>query len=726
MSFPRLSRNLQKKVWEMEWRRLTPIQEAAIPVILERNHALLMAGTAAGKTEAAFLPILSALESSGQIGDGLTGVKVLYLAPLRALINDQFERLERLLEGLGVPLVKWHGDVARSRKSAWLRRPRGVLQITPESLESLFVNQADRLAELFGALEYVVVDELHAFLDGDRGLQVRSLLYRMRRYLLREPVMIGLSATIGLPEAAQEFLCPQEPGAVKVVHPPEEKRQLFLQVEFFEKEQAGLAADLVRDVYELTKDKRTIVFCNSRGQVEELTHKLNRLGESLGGRLYEQRYFPHHSSIDKGEREWIEEQMKASRLPLTVVSTNTLELGVDIGALDLVVQVDATASVSSLRQRLGRSGRRAGADSHLMIYATEEESLVQAVAVTELLFAKWLEPPEIRQEAYDLLFHQVLAVCAERQGVEGAELADWTARHPLFARMKAGRVRELLQWMVEEDWLAVVEGKCVLGLQGEKLVRSREFYAVFQSPSLWKVMDGGRLVGTIEESPSVQAGETLLLGGGTWTITEVDEKRGIVWVRAALLEGKKPMWVSGTRNIHPQIAEMMYQVYTGDEDLDYLSPRAWQRLKEARMLAAGYGWARGVRVAFEGARAVTLYDFSGTKRQNAMATLLRGWLREQGVPMQVRQTALAISLEGAGVEKGFAERVLAALVEMLLRGQEEKYLLMGRGLAGERRGMPKYGAYLPMNFQRWIEEEIERDVQGLREWLPRVKWRVVR
>jgi ATP-dependent Lhr-like helicase len=599
------------------------------------------------------------------------------------------------------------------------------LQITPESLEALLVNQTEKVPTLFQGVEYIIIDELHAFLEGDRGLQVQSLLGRMRRYMKQEPVMIGLSATIGALEVAQEYLAPHAPESVEIVSPGDGKRQIFLQAEFFAKEKGSFPEALVSDIYELTKDKKTIIFCNSRGQVEEMSHKLNEYGRAVGGPLYTQRYYPHHSSIDKSDREWIEAQMRETTLPLSVISTNTLELGIDIGALDLVVQVDATYAVSSLKQRLGRSGRREGQDSYLMMYATEDEDLVQAVAVTELLFDKWIEPAEPRRQVYDLLFHQVLSICTERQGIFREDLLDEIAGNPTFSALSAGRVRELLEWMLEEDWLEVVEGRCVPGINGEKLVRSRDFYAVFHSPALYKVMYGARLVGTIEANPLVAVGESLLLGGGMWTITEVDEKRGVVYVAMAF-EGKKPIWLSGARYIHPQIAEKIYEVYTSDYDLDYLSPRAWHRLQEARLLAQGFGWESGIRVIHEAARSMILYDFAGTRRQNAMATILRGWLRDQELNLSVKQSAFALTIEGGIIDKGFGKKMLTSLVDILTRGHEEKYLLMGRGMEPERGPATKYAEYLPKNFQRFIEDEIERDVEGLREWVHQQKWKVIR
>lgn len=721
MTFELLSPSIQKKIWDMEWRQFTPIQEAAIPVILKKRHCLLMAGTASGKTEAAFLPILSALEAQGKS----EGLKVLYLSPLRALINDQFARVERLSDTLNIPLLKWHSDVSRSKKIGWLNSPSGILQITPESLESLLINETEKVPELFSAVEYIILDELHAFLESDRGLQVRSLLHRLRRYMRQQPVMIGLSATIGSPEIAQSFLHAEQPDEVEVLNPADGKRQIFLQADFFAKASAALPQALVEDIYGLTKDKKTILFCNSRGQVEELTHRLNETGQKLGGPLYAKRYYPHHSSIDRAEREWIEEQMRITKLPLTVVSTNTLELGIDIGSLDLVVQLDATFSVASLKQRLGRSGRREGTPSYLMMYATEEEDLVQAVAVTELLFDRWIEPPEPRRAAYDLLFHQTLSLVAERQGIFQDDLLDEVLSNPTFAELAEDRAGELITWMLQEDWLALVEGVCIPGLKGEKLLRSREFYSVFQSPALYKVMHGTRLVGTIEASPLVLAGETILLAGAMWEITLVEAGRGLVTVVPAL-QGKRPIWLSSGRQIHPQIAEKIYQVYTGAEDYEYLSPRAWHRLQEVRMLAKGQGFERGVRVLQEGARSLTLFDFAGTRRQSALATLVRGWLREQELSWQVKQTPFSIQIEGGEIPKGTAKKLVTFLLDVLVRKAEAKYMMMGRAAEPDGNPITKFGSYLPLHFQRLIEAEIKRDIEGLRLWVQEQKWKAVR
>ncbi|PWK14886.1 DEAD/DEAH box helicase [Tumebacillus permanentifrigoris] len=720
MTFSLLSPTIQKKVWDMGWRNFTPIQEASIPAITDKRPCILMAGTASGKTEAAFLPILSVLER-----EGVQGLKVLYLSPLRALINDQFERIEQLTDTLDIPLIKWHSDVSRSKKMTWLANPRGILQITPESLEALLVNQTDRISDLLREVEFIVIDELHAFLEGDRGLQVQSLLARMRRYMRHTPVMIGLSATIGAPEVAQAFLHPEQPEAVEVINPGDGKRQIFLQVEFFAKVNGTFPSTLVQDLYDLTKDKKSILFCNSRGQVEELTHRLNETGRSVGGPSYVQKFYPHHSSLDKAEREWVEEQMKNTRQPLAVVSTNTLELGIDIGSLDLVVQVDATQSVSSLKQRLGRSGRREGTDSYLMMYATVDEDLVQAVAVTELLFEKWIEPAIPRRATYDLLFHQVLSLCTERRGIFRDELLTEIGDNPTFAHLPIARVRELLEWMLAEDWMEIVEGKCIPGTNGEKLVRSRDFYAVFQSPALYKVLHGNRQVGSIEANPLVMVGESLLLGGATWTITTLDEKRGVVYVEPAF-DGKKPIWLSGSRYIHSEIADRMYAVYTSEQDLDYLSPRAWHRLKEVRHIATMLGWTAGARIIQEGSRTLTFYDFAGTRRQNAMATLLRGWLREQDLTLTVKQSAFSVALEGGEIEKGLGKRALNFLVDTLHRGDEERYLLMGRGVEPEKSPPTKFAGYLPKNFQLWIEDEIERDLEGLRKWLQVQKWKILR
>jgi ATP-dependent Lhr-like helicase len=292
-------------------------------------------------------------------------VKALYIGPLKALINDQFRRLELLCEAGEIPIHRWHGDVGSSQKSDLIDHPGGVLQITPESIESLFINKTNHLHQLFGGLRFIVVDEVHSFMESDRGVQLRSQLQRIEKYSKSSrPRRVGLSATVGDPEAARRWLNPQSPSKVQIIDPDAIAPTRLSHLHFsLTKEE--IPTELIDDLYALTKKRRALVFCNSRKNVEIITAQLNR--RSSRERLPEH-YLPHHGSISKEIREDAEKRMRDDDFPISVVCTNTLELGIDIGQLDLAVQVDSTHTVMSFVQRLGRTGRQQNASRVMQIY----------------------------------------------------------------------------------------------------------------------------------------------------------------------------------------------------------------------------------------------------------------------------------------------------------------------------------------------------------------------
>jgi len=404
-AFEMLSKTMQKKIWDMKWDKLTPIQNRTIPVIIETNKdVILSSATASGKTEAAFLPIISLIENNAE-----KQLKVLYISPLKALINNQFERIERLCEYSSIPIHKWHGDVSQSEKNKFVKNPSGILQITPESVESLFINRTEHIKNLFKGIEFIVIDEIHSFINSERGVQLRSLLSRIERYTEQRPRIVGLSATIDNFELVKEWVNYKDSDNVEIIEALGSEKQLQYYLMHFETgKDKKLPVELFEDMREVSRENKSIIFCNRRGQVEETTVFLNRLAEkdNVG-----ETYYAHHSSIDKKEREYVEKTMVESKAPKSVVATSSLELGIDIGDVDFVMQLDSTFTVSSLKQRLGRSGRKKGADQMLQLYTTEEDSLLQSIAVMELVLEKWIEPATGYPVPYDILFHQLISIC---------------------------------------------------------------------------------------------------------------------------------------------------------------------------------------------------------------------------------------------------------------------------------------------------------------------------
>ena len=379
---------VQRWIWKQGWNELRDIQELSIPSILDGERDVVIAATTAGgKTEAAFLPIVSSLVERDP---AVRGFKAIYVSPLRALINDQFGRLESLCDELEIPVFKWHGDVSQSQKLRARQKPDGILLITPESLEAILVRRGAEALSLFQAVGWVVIDELHAYLDSPRGKQLQSLLHRIEIVAQRRMQRIGLSATLADKRVAAEFLRPLEGDRAKLLESEDGDRNLLLQVRGYiqpahadsrsttddGKEEAATAksgsadAQIASDLFKALHGTRNLVFANSRQSVELYTAELSDLCETHG---LPTEFLAHHGNLSREYREEAERRMKNADLPATIVCTSTLELGIDIGNIDSVAQIGCAHKVSGLRQRLGRSGRRAGQSAKLRQYIAATE-----------------------------------------------------------------------------------------------------------------------------------------------------------------------------------------------------------------------------------------------------------------------------------------------------------------------------------------------------------------
>ncbi|MBI3244516.1 MAG: DEAD/DEAH box helicase [Chloroflexi bacterium] len=585
--FSRLAPFLREFVYAEAWDDLRPIQIEAIEAIFDGNgDVLIAAGTASGKTEAAFLPILSLLHA-----EPFGSVRALYVGPLKALINDQFERLELLCQQGGIPVHRWHGDVAASRKSDLLETPGGVLQITPESIESLFVNKSGKLAALFGGLRFIVVDEVHSFLESDRGAQLRCQLERLSEYAQSRPRRVGLSATVGDFEAAKRWLNPIQPDQVQLINPPGVAASIkFSHLHFAADE---IPPELVADLYTLTRDRKTLIFCNSRAEVETITADLNALCRRD---KREERYLPHHGSISKEVREEAEARMQDKHHLASVVCTSTLELGIDIGRLDLVAQVNSTHSVMSFVQRLGRSGRRPGAQRIMQVYTVEPSArssydripfnLLKALAVSELFAEGWIEPPTASARPYNVLYQQLLSRLVERHGSSPRDLVGFFMKSSVFPGVSADDYATLLKHLAKIDHLQQLsDGNLILGLSGERVARSRDFYAVFESAEELEVRHGERVLGRISNSPGLKPGLCLRLAGEMWEVTEVAPARKEVLVTPAASAQPARFAPSGGPELHPRLARKAREILLGESVPGYLSPPGQVALAEARQFS---------------------------------------------------------------------------------------------------------------------------------------------
>ncbi len=598
-AFEQLHPGIQRYLWSEGWGALREIQEQAIPLILPgEQDVIVAASTASGKTEAAFLPALTHMLQ--QPDEGL----IVYISPLKALINDQFGRLDRLCENLDIPVWPWHGDVGATSKRKFIQNPRGVLLITPESLEATLCNRGTSVAALFERTTFFVIDELHAFIGTERGKQLQSLLHRIETALSRSVPRIGLSATLGDMTLASTFLRPDR--AVAVVDAPSSGGQLLILVKGFEEppaldgrrrksdpeaERAPVA--IAEHLFKVLRGSNNLVFPNSRREVERYTHLLNKLCEQA--RLPSE-FWPHHGSLSKEIRYETESALKQRERPATAICTSTLELGIDIGAVKSVAQIGTPPSVASFRQRLGRSGRREGEPAILRGYVIEDaldekadlETLlrldtVQTTAAISLLLEHWFEPPAIHGAHYSTLIQQLLSAIAQYGGLHAAQAFRLLCSPPgPFDGVAKEPFAELLRFLGEEEILTQDHSGLLLhGRIGDRIVNHYSFYAAFASDEEFRIVSGGKTLGTLPVSQMMTVGQRILFGGRTWLIEEIDEPHKTIHVSPAK-GGAPPLFNGSGGRVHTRVRQRMRELYVAQATVTYLDPTAQRFLDEGR------------------------------------------------------------------------------------------------------------------------------------------------
>lgn len=562
IAFNLLSEPIRKYIRDKGWESLRPIQEAAIQRILStENNYVLISRTASGKTEAAFLPILSRANFKKE------GVRILYISPLVALINDQFRRVEELCEYLDIPVTKWHGEASRGQKEKLLKNPSGIVLITPESLEAMFVNKPYNVKHLFESLEFVVIDEIHSFLGSERGIQLQSILSRLQKIHKTKFKTIALSATVSDSNQYVElknFIGDVENTKIIRDITPKPINAVF---RYFEGTGAELPLDLLKDLYVQTRNNKSLIFPNARGRVEEVAVKLRKISDKVGGH---QNYFSHHSSVDKEVREYVEFFAKNNTYQnFSIACTSTLELGIDIGSVDQVVQIDATHSIASLIQRVGRSGRRDDKASNLFLYATNRWTLLQSVACWLLYEEKYIEPVILNEKAYDILVHQILSTVKGTSGILKKNLISVLQENNAFKNISKTDIKEIIDFLVAKDLLEKLEFELILGIEGEKIVNNREFYSVFQTEDLFKVSHKGNKIGEIPLTIQVREDENIYLSARIWKIAHVDLKSKKIEVIPAN-DGKKPIFEGNGANIAERIRQKMLEILVSKKEYDFL------------------------------------------------------------------------------------------------------------------------------------------------------------
>lgn len=606
-AFSLLDEKVRRWVWKQGWTELREAQETAIPPILAGNKdVIIAAATASGKTEAAFLPICSRL-----LGEEYQDASVLYLSPLKALINDQFSRMEQLCEQLDIPVHPWHGDISASKKSKFLKKPTGILLITPESLESLFVNHGHAIPQIFGQLSYSVVDELHSFLGTERGQQLQSLLHRLEFALRRKVPRIGLSATIGDMQLAADFLRPGFGSDVEMIVSNTMGQELKLLLKGYLKTAPSMVPEddnadkkpvdedntdgsnlaIKEALYKTLRGTSNLIFANARNRVELFADLLRRTCEE---QRVPNEFWPHHGSLSKELREDAEAAIKDKSRPVSIVCTSTLEMGIDIGSVTSIAQISVPPSVASMRQRLGRSGRR-GDPAVLRIYIQEEElnertppsdalraGLVQTIAMVRLLILKWYEPPPAGGLHLSTLVQQVLSLIAQYGGATAAQAYNVLCKNGPFASVGQEMFIEVLRSIGSHRLIAQAsDGLLLHGQTGEKIVNHYSFYTAFVTPEEYRLVSGERTLGTLPIDRPVSKDSFLIFGGRRWLVLDADSQKKIIELKPA--KGGKPPTFGGESGwVHDRIRQEMLEVYKGSDVPVFLDAKGRELLQEAR------------------------------------------------------------------------------------------------------------------------------------------------
>ena len=623
---------LKEYIHTSKWTEFRDIQLRAFEVLLgSKDHLLLSSGTSSGKTEAAMFPVIASLYA-----DPPKSVGVLYISPLKALIDDQFGRLTLVLRDSNIKLTSWHGEAETGMKDSLRRDPSGILQITPESLQGLVYGDRDEAKRLFGDLRFIIIDEVHSFMESDRGIQLLCCLERLQRVTGVCARRIGLSATLSDLSTAESWLSASTGvPTVSEVCPAEQKRQvriLYSRIPGEDIDTNSAARKLAvgrmyMRMFHETEGRSSIVFVNSRITAERTGRSLAKMAERMGSKM---RVFVHHGSVSKESRKAAEEYLKGGHSDVTTVATSTLELGVDIGSLDTVVQIGPPHSCSSLLQRMGRSGRRGGSQS-LVLFCNDDAqmwwsdifgvsvNLVRSIAMVELAVKEgWVEPPDIARKPYGILLQQTLAYLRNSVGARFTELCDEVLSLYPFRDIPVDDYRMLVKHMVARELLTYLnDSTLVLGPQGERIAFGKGFPVVFAGSKDIEIRFDGKPIGTVQKIPEI--GGNILLSGRVWAIKSVSPDGSIADVVES--EGDTDTsWKSGAPEYHRNVLRKMREVLMSDEQYDYVDEDGLRRLNESRKAAREAGMDRLMSSVDDFTR---ITPWIGSRQYDTMYRMLR-------------------------------------------------------------------------------------------------------
>ena len=601
---------------KLRWKNFNSIQEKSIPLILEGSDTLVLAPTASGKTEAVLIPIFNEI-----ITKGLEPTSVLYIAPLKALINDMHNRIEFWCNHFGLNATKWHGDVNRYDKDNFVKNPTDFLAITPESLEVILMNKNKSEKEkIFKNIKYIIIDEIHYFADSDRGIQLNSLLNRIGEYISGDVVTLGLSATIGNPKKIASWINYKQPA--KIVKDSDGRK---FQYKVLNIEEANV--DLVLQEY---VNKKVLIFVNSRSTAELIYSNLKKT-------LCLENIFIHHGSINKQTRLENEKGFKAVQSGF-MIATTTLELGIDIGDIDLVVNINPPSTVSGFMQRMGRSGRRTKLQ-RTIITATEM-NLFKALAEIILAYENKTENIKISKKSTDIFFHQILSSIYEKGRIKLKTLYNDLVQCYAFSEITFKEYVRLLRHMEELKFIEYNKPYLTLGYNFEKEFGARNFmgfFAVFMPTYEYTVKHKAKEIGGLDVSFAVflAPGETFTLAGRLWRVISIDH--GLFKIQASLesqIKSDVPTWNSQGAPLNYLISRKIYDIFLGNFDEKFLKPfdeLAKSVIEYGITLASQSEFSEGIIPVEIVDGKVYIYTFAGDKANKLLASIFEIYYELTGV-----------------------------------------------------------------------------------------------
>ncbi|MGL4863160.1 DEAD/DEAH box helicase [Cetobacterium sp.] len=607
MSFNLLDPKLREKIiTKLEWKSLKPVQEASIPEIIKRKDLIILAPTAGGKTEACFFPILSLMAKERKVG-----LRCIYLSPIKALLNNQEIRIKELGKFLDFEVFKWHGDVSRGKKEKFTISPKEILMTTPESLEVMLCNSKIDKEEIFKNLEFIIVDEIHSFVENSRGIQLISLLERLSKYTDNPLQRIGLSATVGNPIDILTWLQGSSQRIGVVIKPSKVKKARKVEIKYTEEYEERL-----KEIYKRIYGKKALVFSNSRKNCERINIDLKKFGVDS---------YVHHSSIDKNRREAVEELFKYGRNK-TIVATSTLELGIDIGGLDIVIQDSSPRTVSSFLQRMGRTGRREGTISWFVFLPKSQEDLLLSVAILSLSVDSWVESLKVNKKSYSIYAHQMIMIVFSHFGILADEIYSTLKKVYAFSEITYEEFIEITSYMLEKKILLADRNKLFIGDELEKDYGGSNFidlYSTFFTEVEYSIKDSGGLVGTLDFAfarPLI-VGSHFILAGECWEVVRKDDKKRVINVEKAKI-AEEPRWNSKIGLISYEISRRILKILTERDKYSYLHLKEQNIIDEMRneYIYEGYSLKK-IKIQKIGSK-IKIYTFAGNKVNNSLFALI--------------------------------------------------------------------------------------------------------